>query len=359
MTVFLDNEGIGKLSEITRIVGVLSILFGFGYYSQIIRSGDGRKLKIEFTYVVQWLLISLIFTCPLIFTKFSLIWLVLATSFVLSFLNFLRTEARVFNNTKKYVRNEYIFVLVSSLLTMCLVYLYPLYTSRVWSLLLAYVVTTILYNSLKLSFVTKPKEFIYLKDALSVLPHSVFRWFRVRSDIIFIGLFYSASMQGDFAIATSICTLSMVLYDTYNQWFISIAKSKFERGLRKEWLKLVYWSISLYLIVMILNYLASNFIYDIFNWKDFSGGAVYILPLLVIFLLRSIVNLLTTYFNYFRLNNILSMITILSSVIFAFLLFYSLQQSIYHFLWASCSLEAIVVVAMLLLIRFKNVISFS
>ena len=101
------------------------------------------------------------------------------------------------------------------------------------------------------------------------------------------------------------------------------------------------------------------FIYDIFKWEDFSGGAVYILPLLIIFLLRSIINLLTTYFNYFSLNKFLSIITILSSVIFAFIVFFSLQESIYNFLWACCSLEAIVVVVMLSLIRFKNVVSFS
>lgn len=359
MTKFLVKDEIGQLSEILRIITLISLFLGLGYNSQLIRTTKDKTVEKEYLAISKYYVLATLILFPLVFNDLKTVWLIFFSSLGLSLLNFFRTEYRIFKKTRKYVLNEYIFLAISTLLTIVLIILKPVYESRIIALSVTYVVVIILYLKEFKFWINKPKKFNHLKEALTILPHQILRWIRVRSDIVLIGLFYASAVQADFAIATSIASLSLITFDTYNQWFISVAKQNFDSREISKWLNyLVKTFLGYTVILFIVNYL-SKYFYIIFGWSEFLDGFIYILPLTLIYYIRSLINLLTGYFNYFGLNKLLSIITLISSIIYLIVSYYGLQNSVYNFLWLSCILEGLIFLFMFLDIIRRNDFSFS
>lgn len=359
LTKFLAKDEIGELSETLRIITLISLFLGLGYTSQLIRTTKDKTVEKEYLAISKYFVLATLILFPLVFNNLETVWLIFFSSLGLALLNFHRTEYRILKKTRKYVLNEYIFLTVSTLLTILLVILKPVYESRIIGLSVAYVVVIILYLREFKFWINKPSKFNHLKEALTILPHNILRWIRVSSDVVLIGLFYASAVQADFAIATSVASISLITFDTYNQWFISVAKQNFDSREISKWINYLVKSFLGYTVILfIVNYL-SKYFYIIFEWSEFLDGFIYILPLTLIYYIRSLINLLTTYFNYFGLNNLLSIITLTSSIIYLIVSYYGLQNSVYNFLWLSCILEGLIFLVMFLDIIRRNDFSFS
>lgn len=320
LTTILPKEEIGIISIYTRLIGLLSILFGLGYFSQIIKIKSIsvlEKLITEFSIILLiGFLLSLFFFLVPSYGSYN-IGLIVLPAVSLAGLTFFRNYYRLNSLTNKYIFNELIFIFTSVGFSLLLLYFFTNYLSRIWGLCLGYLVTFIFYFSRFKSFNIKlSKSFSFLKNSIALLPHMILKWIRSRSDIILIAMFFSESVVGDYAIALSVSSLVLVFYDAHNQYFLSISKKYFQSNNIKIWFKEILKSLIFYAVILIGLQLFIDFIYFVFDWGDYEDGKIYARLLSVVFFLRSVPNLLTTYFNFHNLNMLLSKITFLTSLFY-------------------------------------------
>ncbi|MDA9026943.1 oligosaccharide flippase family protein [Flavobacteriaceae bacterium] len=320
LTTLLPKEEIGIISIYTRLIGLLSILFGLGYFSQIIKIKSilvSKKLITEFSIIllIGFLLSFFFFLVPS-YGSYN-IGLIALPAVSLAGLTFFRNYYRLNLLTNKYIFNELIFIFTSVGFSLLLLYFFTSYLSRIWGLCLSYLLTFIFYFSRFKSINIKLfKSFSFLKNSVALLPHMILKWIRSRSDIILIAMFFSKSDVGDYAIALSVSSLVLVFYDAHNQYFLSISKKYFQSNNIKIWFKEILKSLIFYVVILIGLQLFIDLIYSVFDWGDYEDGKIYARLLSVVFFLRSIPNLLTTYFNFHNLNILLSKITFITSLFY-------------------------------------------
>jgi len=320
LTTILPKEEIGLISIYTRLIGLVSIVFGLGYFSQIIKIKDSLSLKKLINEFVKILLVG--FTISLIlflipnYGSFNIA-LIMITGVFLAGLTFFRNYYRLNSLTNKYLINEIIFIVTSVGFSLIFLYFFTNYISRIWGICLSYILTFIIYyKRFKMPNLKPYTSFSFFKNSISLLPHMILKWVRSRSDIVLLTLYFSASVISDYAIALSVSSLALVFYDAHNQFFLSSAKNNLQANEIKKWTKEIYKSVILYFLILIVLILSIDLIYSIFGWIDFENGKTYAKILSCLFFLKAISNLFTTYFNYFNLNYTLSKITFMISIIY-------------------------------------------
>lgn len=321
LTTILPKDEIGLISVYIRLIGLVSIVFGLGYFSQIIKINDSLSLKKLISEFVSFLLLGFIVSLILFlipnYDSYNLGLITLSGVF-LAGLTFFRNYYRLNSLTNEYLLNEIIFIITSVGFSLILLYFYTSYLSRIWGLCLSYILTFIFYfNRFKIVNLKLFNFFSFLKNSIALLPHMILKWIRSRSDIVLIAMFFSESDVGDYAIALSVASLVLVFFDAHNQYFLSISKKYFQNNNIKTWYKEILKSLVFYIIILIGLQLVIDLIYTVFDWSNYEGGKIYARLLSVVFFLRSIPNLLTTYFNFHNLNILLSKITLLISLFYA------------------------------------------
>lgn len=354
LTEFIPKNEIGELSEITRYIGLLSLLMGLGYTSQLIRVKnkiETRRLENEFEYFFIIFITISILTFILFAGSTLSISLIAISATTLSALKFQRVKYRLQDKIKDYSLIEYLFIVMSLGFSFIGLYFIPSFASRLIALVISYILALAVYKRKDPIRFKKPVSFIYLTESISVLPHTLLRWIRVRSDVILIGLFFSSLVQADFAIALSVSSLVLAFFDTYNQWFLKISKDCLDRQEHRRWAVLVTISVLVFVTVASLFSLSTNYIYLFLRWESFMTGIPWIKFLLMIYISRAGINLLTSFFNYYRLNRVLSIVTISSSVLYLSGSLYFLNvNSIEFFLKFSVALESLVFISLTLIL---------
>ena len=320
LTTILVKDEIGTIAVYTRLIGFMSIIFGLGYFSQIIKikkKSSLKKLINEFIIILSFgFIFSIIFFLFPNFFNYNL-GLIFLAGVTLSGLTFFRNYYRLNSLTDKYLFNEIVFIITSVALSLIFLFFYKNHISRVWGLCLGYIITLIFYISrfTEISFDFKI-SLTFFKNSILLIPHIILKWVRSRSDLVLIAVFFSSSIISDYAIALSVASLSLVFYDAHNQFFLSISKNNLQKNNLKNWLKNIFFSVVFYFVIMIGLQLFIDLIYSIFNWDDYLQGKIYARILCVIFFFRAIPNLITVYFNYNNLNIILSKITFSISIFY-------------------------------------------